>query len=65
MNKSFTIIPVEHLIYVWFLQMSKQTIGVPAHALQFRMDTKLYKLQVCRTVDHKIHATAVQERILM
>ena len=29
------------------LQMSKQTIGIPAHALQYRMDTKLYKLQVC------------------
>ena len=60
MNKSFTIIPVEHLMYVWsILQMSKQTIGVPAHALQFRMDTKLYKLQVCRTVDLKIQATAI------
>lgn len=47
-------------MYVWsILQMSKQTIGVPAHALQFRMDTKLYKLQVCRTVDLKIQATAI------
>ena len=41
--------------------MSKQTIGVPVHTLQIQMDTKLYKLQVRRTVDLKIHATVVEE----
>ncbi|XP_065889347.1 DNA-directed RNA polymerase I subunit RPA2-like [Dysidea avara] len=30
-------------------QMSKQTIGVPVHSLQYRMDNKLYKLQTPQT----------------
>ena len=33
------------LIRVFIFQMGKQTMGIPCHALQYRSDNKLYKLQ--------------------